>query len=133
MISPRYAREIPQRYRLEASKCTGCSKIYFPPRLVCTVCSSREFETIRLSDEGKILTYTIIRLGSDTFSHETPYAVAIIEVNDGARLMAMITDSDLDKIAIGNKVKLIFRKIQDEGVSGLHCYGYKAIIVQNNN
>ena len=37
--------------------------------------------------------------------------------------------TDLDKIAIGNKVKLIFRKIQDEGVSGLHCYGYKAIVM----
>jgi uncharacterized OB-fold protein len=128
MISPRYAREIPQRYRLEASKCTGCGKINFPPRLVCPSCSSREFETVKLSDEGKILTYTIIRVSSETFSRETPYAVAIIEVNDGARLMAMIADTDLDNVAIGKNVKLVFRKIQDEGVSGLHCYGYKAVV-----
>jgi uncharacterized OB-fold protein len=129
MISPRYAREIPQRYRLEASKCTVCGKINFPPRLVCPSCSSRKFETVKLSDEGKILTYTIIRVASETFSRETPYAVAIIEVNDGARLMAMIADTDLDNVAIGKNVKLVFRKIQDEGVSGLHCYGYKAIVV----
>ncbi|UCH66789.1 MAG: Zn-ribbon domain-containing OB-fold protein [Ignavibacterium sp.] len=129
MISPRYAREIPQRYRLEASKCKGCGKINFPPRLTCPACSSREFETVKLSDEGKILTYTIIRVSSDTFSRETPYAVAIIEVNDGARLMAMIADTNLNNVAIGKKVKLVFRKIQDEGVSGLHCYGYKAVVV----
>jgi uncharacterized OB-fold protein len=129
MISPKYVREVPQRYRLEASKCKGCGKINFPPRLVCPKCGKREFETIRLSDEGKILTFTIIRVGSDTFSRETPYAVAIIEPKDGAKLMAMIADTAFDEVVIGKKVKLVFRKIQDEGVSGLHCYGYKAILI----
>ncbi|PIW70244.1 MAG: transcriptional regulator [Ignavibacteriales bacterium CG12_big_fil_rev_8_21_14_0_65_30_8] len=127
MISPRYVREIPQRYRLEASKCK-CGKINFPLRLVCPSCKSREFETITLSDEGKILTYTIIRVASDIFSRETPYAVAIIETKDGGKLTAMIADSNLDDVKIGKKVRLEFRKIQDEGVSGLHCYGYKAIV-----
>ena len=129
MISPRYAREIPQRYRLEASKCKSCGNISFPPRLICPECKSREFETIRLSDEGKILTYTIIRVASDTFSKITPFAVAVIEVNDGARLMAQIADSPIDEVAIGKKVKIVFRKIQDEGKSGLHCYGYKAVLM----
>ena len=129
MISPKYVREVPQRYRLEASKCKGCGKINFPPRLICPKCGKREFETIRLSDEGKILTYTIIRVGSDIFSRETPYAVAIIETTEGAKLMAMIADTALDEVSIGKKVKMVFRKIQDEGVSGLHCYGYKAIVV----
>ena len=129
MISPKYVREVPQRYRLEASKCKECGKINFPPRLICPKCGKREFETIRLSDEGKILTYTIIRVGSDIFSRETPYAVAIIETTEGAKLMAMIADTALDEVSIGKKVKMVFRKIQDEGVSGLHCYGYKAIVV----
>ena len=129
MISPKYVREVPQRYRLEASKCKGCGKINFPPRLVCPKCGKRKFETIRLSDEGKILTYTIIRVGSDIFSRETPYADAIIETTDGAKLMAMIADTAFDEVSIGKKVKMVFRKIQDEGVSGLHCYGYKAIVV----
>ena len=40
----------------------------------------------------------------------------------------MIADSNLDDVKIGKKVRLEFRKIQDEGVSGLHCYGYKAIV-----
>jgi hypothetical protein len=129
MISPRYVREVPQRYRLEASKCKSCGKINFPPRLICPKCKSREFETIKLSDEGKILTYTVIRVGSDIFSRETPYGVAIIETKDKVKLMAMITDTEVENIAIGKKVKLVFRKIQDEGVSGLHCYGYKAIVI----
>ena len=129
MISPRYHREVPQRYRLEAGKCKQCVNISFPPRLVCPKCKSKSFETVKLSREGKILTFTIIRVGPDKFSKETPYAVAIIELNDGVRLSAQVTDCDVNKVEIGAKVKLIFRKIQDEGKSGLHCYGYKAVLV----
>lgn len=129
MISPRYHREVAQRYRLEAGKCKQCGNISFPPRLVCPKCKSKNFETVQLSREGKILTFTIIRVGPDKFSKETPYVVAIIELNDGVRLTAQVADCNVDKVAIGDKVKLIFRKIQDEGKSGLHCYGYKAILI----
>lgn len=129
MISPRYHREIPQRYRLEAGKCKQCGHISFPPRLVCTKCRSKSFETVQLSREGKILTFAIIRVGPDKFSKETPYVVAIIELNDGVRLTAQVADCDVNKVEIDSKIKMVFRKIQDEGKSGLHCYGYKAVLV----
>lgn len=128
MISPRYFREIPQRYRLEAGKCKQCGNISFPPRLVCPKCKSKTFETVQLSREGKILTFTVIRVGPDKFSKETPYVVAIIELNDGVCLTSQVADCDVNKVEIGDKVKLVFRKIQDEGKSGLHCYGYKAVM-----
>ena len=129
MISPRYHREIPQRYRLEAGKCKRCGKISFPPRLICPECGKDQFEQIILKDEGKILTYTIIRVGSDKFSIQTPYAVGIVELEDGVKVTTQIADVNFEQLKIGQKVKLVFRKIQDEGKSGIHCYGYKAIIV----
>ncbi|MGA7837539.1 MAG: Zn-ribbon domain-containing OB-fold protein [Ignavibacteriaceae bacterium] len=129
MISPKYFREIPQRYRLEAGKCKKCGQVYFPPRLICPECKAQEFENIRLNPEGKLLTYTIIRVGSDIFSLQTPFAVGIIELKDGVRVTAQIADVELDRIKIGMSLKLVFRKIQDEGASGLHCYGYKAIVI----
>jgi len=125
MITARYAREIPQRYRLEAAKCKSCGKVCFPPRLVCQGCKGRTFETVRLGDEGKLLTYTVIRVASDKFAKETPYAVGIVEMNDGVRLTAQLTD--IDGLEIGQNVKLVFRKIQDDGNAGIHCYGYKAV------
>ncbi len=128
MISPRYHREKPQRYRLEAGKCRKCGKVSFPPRLICPKCKAKEFEIIKLSDEGVIKTFTIIRVASDVFSLQTPFAVGIVELKGGVRLTAQIAEPELDKVKIGKKVKMVFRKIQDEGKSGLHCYGYKAII-----
>ena len=128
MISPRYHREKPQRYRREAGKCKNCGKVSFPPRLICPKCKSKEFETIKLSDEGTLKTFTIIRVASDTFSLQTPFAVGIVELKGGVRLTTQIADVEFDKLKIGQKVKIVFRKIQDEGKSGLHCYGYKAIL-----
>ncbi|MEO0124057.1 MAG: Zn-ribbon domain-containing OB-fold protein [candidate division WOR-3 bacterium] len=128
MPSPRYTREMPQRYRLEANKCKKCGKIFFPPRLICSNCKSREFEKIKLSEEGKIVTYTTIRVAPDQFNTQVPYNVAIIELKDGVRLMAQVVDCKPEDMGIGKPVKLVFRKVQEEGAAGIICYGYKAIL-----
>ncbi|MEO0206012.1 MAG: Zn-ribbon domain-containing OB-fold protein [candidate division WOR-3 bacterium] len=128
MPSPRYTREMPQRYRLEAAKCKKCGKIFFPPRLICSNCKSREFEKIKLSEEGKIVTYTTIRVAPEQFNTQVPYNVAIIELKDGVRLMAQVVDCKPEDMGIGKPVKLVFRKVQEEGAAGIICYGYKAIL-----
>ena len=129
MISPKYFREISQRYRLEAGKCNGCGTAYFPPRLICPECKSKDFTKINLNSEGTLLTYTVVRVGSDKFSQQSPFAVGIVELNDGVKITAQLADVDFEHLKIGLKVKMVFRKVQDEGKSGLHCYGYKAILI----
>lgn len=129
MITARYHREIPQRYRLEASKCSKCGHITFPPRLVCPECKGKAFETIKLNDEGKLQTFTVVRVSSDKFSKETPFAVGIVELNDGVKITTQIADADVDELKVGQRVKLVFRKIQDDGRAGIHMYGYKAITI----
>ncbi|MDI6839856.1 MAG: Zn-ribbon domain-containing OB-fold protein [bacterium] len=128
MPSPRYTREIPQRYRLEAGKCKKCGKILFPPRLICPKCRSKEFETVQLSDEGKIVTFTVVRVAPEQFATQIPYVIAVIETNDGVRLTTQVVDCKPEAVEIGKKVKLVFRKIQEEGKTGILCYGYKAVL-----
>jgi len=126
MPSARYTREIPQRYRLEAAKCSSCGKIYYPPRRVC-VCGGREFETVDLPNTGKVVTYTIIRVGPSDFADEVPYGLGIVELDGGVRLMAQLVDVPLDDIKTGMPVTLEFRKIYQEGEAGIICYGHKAV------
>jgi uncharacterized OB-fold protein len=123
----RYWREIPQRYRLEAGKCKNCGFIAFPPRQVCPRCHSRAFETIVLADAGKVLTYTIIRVPPHPFSDQAPYAVGIVELDDGARLTGQIVDCAFEELKIGQRVKIEFRKIYQEGEAGVIYYGYKFV------
>ncbi len=128
MANPaRYWREIPQRYRLEAGKCKSCGEVYFPPRLVCANCGERHFETVKLSEEGHLITYTVIRVGPSQFVDQTPYAVGVVELDGGVRITTQIVDVDFDKLAIGQRVRLEFRRIQKQGASGLLCYGHKCV------
>lgn len=123
----RYWREIPQRYRLEAVKCKKCGAILFPPRLICPECKSREFEKTKLAEKGKLLTYTIIRVPPHQYVDQAPYAVGIVELDDGVKLTGQIVDCDFENLEIGQRVKIEFRKIYDEGEAGILCYGYKFV------
>jgi len=123
----RYWREIPQRYRLEAAKCKKCGAICFPPRLICPNCKSREFEAIRLAEKGKVITYTIIRVPPQQFVDQAPYAIGIVELNDGVKLTGQIVDCDFEDLKTGLRVKIEFRKIFQEGEAGILCYGYKFV------
>jgi len=128
MPSPRYHREMPQRYRLEAAKCSGCGRIAFPPRIVCN-CGSRDFKGEKLSDHGTILTFTTIRVAPKDFETEVPYSVAIVESDNGVRVTTQVVDCKPEELEIGKKVKFVFRKLYTEGHTGIICYGYKAILV----
>ncbi len=128
MSSPKYWREIPQRYRLEALKCKNCGYIAFPPREICPECRNTDFEKTVLSDKGKIISYTVIRVAPKQFSFQSPYPVAIIELEGGGRITAQIADANPEDVKIGAKVRIVFRKIQEEGKDGIICYGYKAVL-----
>lgn len=128
MITARYAREIPQRYRLEGAKCTTCGHVSFPPRIVCPECKKRKFETIVLKDKGKLLTFTVIRVAAEKFSKETPFAVGVVELDDGVKITTQLADVDVDKLEAGQRVRIVFRRIQEDGKAGIICYGYKAVL-----
>jgi uncharacterized OB-fold protein len=123
----RYWREIPQRYRFEANQCKKCGIKFFPPRLICSECNSQELEQAKLAEKGKILTYTIIRVPPHQFVDQAPYAVGIAEMEDGVKLTGQIVDCGFEDIKVGMPVKLEFRKIFQEGESGILCYGYKFV------
>ncbi|UCG30512.1 MAG: Zn-ribbon domain-containing OB-fold protein [candidate division WOR-3 bacterium] len=128
MPSPRYHREMPQRYRLEAGKCNTCGHVAFPPRMVCN-CGCRDFKDERVSDFGKILTFTTIRVAPKDFETQVPYSVAIVESDNGVRVTTQVVDCRPEDIKIGKKVKFVFRKMYTEGHTGIICYGYKAVLV----
>ncbi|MBU0691855.1 Zn-ribbon domain-containing OB-fold protein [bacterium] len=123
----KYWREIPQRYRGEAVKSEKTGKVYFPPRLVEPGNGNRKFKPVKLTYTGKILTWTVIRVAPMGFERQSPYALGVIELDDGARITSQIVDIPLDKVKIGMKVRVEFRRINDDGPNGIHLYGYKVV------
>lgn len=120
---------MPQRYRLEAGKCTKCNKIFFPPRLICSSCGSKEFKTVQLSDTGKIVTFTTIRVAPAQFATEVPYNIAIVDLDGETKITTQVVDCKPEDMEIGKQVKFVFRKLDHEGKTGIIRYGYKAILI----
>ncbi|MCG6962727.1 MAG: Zn-ribbon domain-containing OB-fold protein [Acidobacteria bacterium] len=129
MFSPaRSWREFPQRYRLEAARCTVCGKIHYPPRLVCSACRGRTFETVAMPREGAVVTFTTIHVPPKGFTEQSPLDIAIVELANGVRVMVQVADlPEADELRIGDPVRLEFRRICDDGEAGLIFYGHKAV------
>lgn len=127
MPTARAWREYPQRYRYEAAVCDKCGKWFFPPRLICDKCGHREFSTKTMQRTGKILTHTVIRVPPAPFKDQAPYAVAVVEMDDGPRITTQFVDWNEGQLKVGQKIKLEFRLINTDGHAGPIQYGYKAV------
>jgi uncharacterized OB-fold protein len=130
MPSPRYWREVPNRFRLEAGRCTACGKVAYPARRFCAGCRGESFEPIALSPRGRVVTSTVIHTPAPEFQMEAPFAMAIVETPEGARLMVQVTDCEPGEAEPGAEVALEFRRIRREGRGGILCYGHKAVPVR---
>jgi uncharacterized OB-fold protein len=129
MPSPRYWREVPHRFRLEAARCTSCQEVSYPARRICPSCRGNEFEKIVLSRKGKVVTSTVVHIAPNDFLMEAPYAVAVVETPEGARMMVQVVDCDPSEVGPGMDVALEFRLIRKEDHHGILCYGHKAVPV----
>jgi uncharacterized OB-fold protein len=127
---PKIWREFPQRYNLLGSKCNKCGATYFPPRKICPKCKSMDISEYKLPESGEIISYTIIRSAPDGFTNYEPYAIGVIKLIDGTKILSQIVDTDFENIDIGKKVKLVFRRLMDGGETGVITYGYKAVVTE---
>lgn len=127
MPSPRYWREVPGRYRLEAGRCEDCGKVSFPARTICPSCRGTNIASITLSRRATVVTSTVVRVPPDEFLMEAPYAVALLDTPEGARFMAQVVDCEPEEVVPGMEVELEFRLIRKEGDTGIRCYGHKGV------
>ena len=78
-------------------------------------------------DSGKVITYTVIHTPPQSFVDQAPYAMGVVELDDGVRLTGQIVDIKFADLKVGQRVKIEFRKIFEEGKGGILCYGYKFV------
>jgi uncharacterized OB-fold protein len=127
MSVARFWRKIPQRYNLIGTVCKTCGRHFFPPRSFCPDCRrSGEIAEYKFKGTGTVVTHTIIRTASDQFEDLTPYALAIVKLDEGPRITAQIVCPPED-VKIGMRVKGTFRRIAADGPSGVIYYGTKYV------
>ncbi|MBN2425775.1 MAG: Zn-ribbon domain-containing OB-fold protein [Calditrichaceae bacterium] len=125
MDIPRYWRLKSQRYRLQGRRCTDCGSLSFPPRQVCMKCKSRNSEPYEFKGKGKLYSYTTIYQSPDRFEQIIPYVVALVDLEEGVRITAQLTDYFPEQLEIGMDLEMVIRQIYEDGPRGPILYGYK--------
>jgi len=125
MSVPRYWREIKYRYRLIGERCTDCGAAFFPRRAVCPRCGSKDLEECKLGEKGAVVSWTVVRNPPAGYEKYAPYVVALIELDDGVRILSQVVDVKPEEVKTGMRVEATFRRVREDGSSGIIEYGYK--------
>lgn len=99
--------------RLVVQCCKSCRRHQFYPRAFCTACLSEDLEWVKTTGTGRIYTYTICGIAA-TPEMTAPYAVALIDLDEGVRLLANLVDCDLARVRTGARVAVRFEPIDDD-------------------
>lgn len=113
------------RERLIGSKCSKCGLVRYPPRIVCPKCHGKEHQEVQLPRVGKLLTYTLTRKGPVEFKGQEPYAVGLVDLGGGVRVLSQLTDVVLNDIKPGMELEATLRRYREDSDEGIILYGIK--------
>ena len=82
-------------------------------------------ERFAFSGTGTVYSYTTLQDAPESFAEQSPYVLAMIQLDEGVMLTAQITDLGDEILAIGDRVEMVTRKLTTEGAKGMIVYGYK--------
>jgi uncharacterized OB-fold protein len=97
-----------QQGKIMAGKCQKCGKIYMPPRPLCDNCYSQQFDWVNVSGKGKLITYTVIYIAPQQFQTLVPYAVGIVQLENGLKIPGMIQSLTLQQLNVGMELTIDF-------------------------
>lgn len=104
--------EAAAQQRLVIQRCAQCGHHQFYPRGFCTDCLSERLEWVESAGSGTVYTFTICRIPAHpSMADPVPYAVAMIDLDEGVRMLTNLVDCDISRIAIGSRVGVRFERI----------------------
>ncbi|HEU5230087.1 MAG TPA: Zn-ribbon domain-containing OB-fold protein [Ktedonobacteraceae bacterium] len=99
---------------LRIQRCDACSRAIFYPRALCPHCHSEKLSWIVASGKGTLYSYTVAHQAFGAFSADAPFVIAIVELEEGVRMMSRIIDAPREQVAIGAKVQVTFQQIGED-------------------
>jgi uncharacterized OB-fold protein len=128
--SPQYAKPLPipdpvtrpyweslRAHAMEIQRCAACGRYVFYPRAVCPHCFGGPLVWRRVSGRGTVYAFTVVhRAPAPEFQADAPYVVALVDLEEGVRLMATLVGVAADpvRIAIGTPVEVVYDDVTPE-------------------
>ena len=107
--------EAAHKGELRMQRCGDCGHVRFPPAVLCARCLSEIHDWVKLSGRGTVFSWIVVHQSQHpAFNADTPYNVAIVELEEGPRLHSHIVGCANDDIRIGLPVEVVFKPVNDE-------------------
>lgn len=101
--------------RLLIQRCSACGEHQFYPRPFCKACWSEDVEWVEASGRGTVYTFSVVRRNDlPPFGDRVPYVPAIIDLDEGPRMMSEVVDVDPEAVEVGQAVVVDFRELDEE-------------------
>jgi len=104
--------EAARRRQLVVQRCTGCGTLRFPARDICSRCLSRDAAWTPVSGRGVVFSFAVMhQVYHPGFADAVPYAVVVVELEEGARLLSNLVDSPVADVRVGMPVEVVFEDV----------------------
>ncbi|MFH8637738.1 bifunctional MaoC family dehydratase N-terminal/OB-fold nucleic acid binding domain-containing protein [Streptomyces goshikiensis] len=100
-------------HRLLIQRCSSCATLRFPWLPGCNACASPEWDTVEACGAGTVFSYVVMHHPPFP-AFDPPYAVALVELAEGVRMIGNITGVPYDKVRIGMPVRLEFLRVDED-------------------
>ncbi|MYT70288.1 MULTISPECIES: bifunctional MaoC family dehydratase N-terminal/OB-fold nucleic acid binding domain-containing protein [unclassified Streptomyces] len=101
------------QHKLLVQRCTDCATLRFPWLPGCNACGGQEWDTVEASGEGTVFSYVVMHHPPFP-AFDPPYAVGLIELAEGVRMVSNVIGVPYDKVRIGLPVRLEFLRADEE-------------------
>jgi len=100
---------------LRFQRCADCRAWRHVPREMCAACGSARWAWERSCGRGRVFTWTVVvRAMHPAFAGRVPYAPAVIELEEGVRLLSRVVDCAPEDLAIDMPVEVAFEAATPE-------------------
>ncbi|GGW20853.1 DNA-binding protein [Streptomyces capoamus] len=100
-------------HRLLIQRCTACGTPRHPWLPGCNACGSPDWDTVEASGEGTVHSYVVLHHPPFP-AFDPPYAVGLIELAEGVRMVSNVVGVPYDEVRIGLPVRLEFQRCDEE-------------------
>jgi len=101
-------------HRLLFQRCRACATAWHPPMPMCPACHASEFDWQPASGGGSIYTFTVVHHPTHpAFQDQVPYVVAVIELDEGPRVVTNIKNCPPQAVRAGMRVNVFFEDVSE--------------------
>jgi uncharacterized OB-fold protein len=101
--------------------CDACGRWRHPPRVLCGACSADRWSWQEVCGRGAVYTWTVTHQALvPPFADDLPYAVVVVELDEGPRLVTAVRGADARALRLGLAVEL--RTVRVSDTIGLHYF-----------